>query len=182
MLMILQTPLFSFPGPFCLVEETNDLSCNVLASGLLVIHDASRGCEDDITELTGWQELDNPLLEIGETDVVSGGDDTSLVEAAVQLNDNLAGTVVIDFLEFTNIAMLLHNREELDDNLGRRADQDLSLSRLLGVVDGIERIVEDGSLNHFGGERFSNRVFGNEVSIKKSGVSLHRLGAWRVPS
>ena len=37
--------------------------------------------------------------------------------------------------------MLLHDTEELDDNLGGGSDQDLSLSGLLGVVDGIERIV-----------------------------------------
>ena len=64
-----------------LVEETNDLSCNVLASSLLVIHDTSRSSKDDESELTRWQELDNPLLEIGEADVESRRDDTSLVEA-----------------------------------------------------------------------------------------------------
>ena len=42
--------------------------------------------------------------------------------------------------------MFLHDTEELDDNLGGRTDQDLSLSGLLGVVDGIERIVEDRSI------------------------------------
>jgi hypothetical protein len=42
--------------------------------------------------------------------------------------------------------MFLHDTEELDDNLGGRTDQDLSLSRLLGVVDGIERIVENRSI------------------------------------
>jgi hypothetical protein len=60
--------------------------------------------------------------------------------------------------------MLLHNAEELDNDFGAGSDQDLSLSRLLGVVDGIERIVEDGRLNHFVGGRFSNRVMGSEVS------------------
>jgi hypothetical protein len=45
----------------------------------------------------------------------------------------------------------LHNLEELDDDLGRRSDQDLALASLLGVVDGVERIVEDGSADHFGG-------------------------------
>jgi hypothetical protein len=45
----------------------------------------------------------------------------------------------------------LHDSQELDDNLGGRADQDLALASLLGVVDGIEAIVEDGSLDHFGG-------------------------------
>ena len=77
MLMILQTP----PSVCYLVEEADDLSCNVLASCLLVVHDTSRGREDDVSELTGRKELDDPLLEIGETNVVSWGDDTSLVEA-----------------------------------------------------------------------------------------------------
>jgi hypothetical protein len=47
--------------------------------------------------------------------------------------------------------VLLHDSEELDDDLGGRTDQDLALASLLGVVHGVERIVEDGSLDHFGG-------------------------------
>lgn len=47
--------------------------------------------------------------------------------------------------------VLLHHSEELDDGLGRRADENLALAGLLGVVDGVERIVEDGGLDHFGG-------------------------------
>lgn len=103
-----------------LVEETDDLSCNVLASGLLVVHDTSRGGEDDESELTGWEKLDDPLLKIGEADIESWGDDTSLVEAmkgirtwerksrhgilpAIQLDDNLSRSVVIDFLELSNV-------------------------------------------------------------------------------
>lgn len=45
----------------------------------------------------------------------------------------------------------LHDSKELDDDLGRRTDHDLALASLLGVVDGVERIVEDGSLDHFDG-------------------------------
>lgn len=63
--------------------------------------------------------------------------------------------------------MSLHDGQELDDDLGARSDKDLSLSGLLGVVDGVERIVEDGCLDHFGGvgTRFSDRsVDGCEVS------------------
>lgn len=69
-----------------------------------MVHDASRGGQDDVTELTGGQELDNPLLEVTETNVVAGGDDTSLVETAVQLDDDLAGAVVIDLLELSDVA------------------------------------------------------------------------------
>lgn len=49
--------------------------------------------------------------------------------------------------------VLLHDSEELDDDLGRRPDQDLALASLLGVVHGVERIVEDRGLDHFGGWR-----------------------------
>jgi hypothetical protein len=87
-----------------LVEETDDLAGNVLSTGLLVVHDTGRGGQDDVAELTGGQQLDDPLLEVTELDVVAGGDDTSLVETAVQLNDDLAGAVVIDLLELANVA------------------------------------------------------------------------------
>ena len=54
--------------------------------------------------------------------------------------------------------VLLHDTEELDDDLGRWSNKDLSLSRLLGVVDGVERIVEDRGLDHVCGRRFSVAV------------------------
>lgn len=79
----------------------------MLATGLLLIHDARRCGQNDITELTGRQKLDNPLLKFVETDVVAGGDDTALVEAAVELDNDLAGAVVIDLLELANAKKML---------------------------------------------------------------------------
>ena len=100
--------------PF-LVEETNDLARDVLATGLLVVHDTGRGGEDDVAELTGREQLDNPLLEVGETDVVAGGDDTGLVEAAVKLDNNLAGAVVVDLLELANVACQIKSNYVAND-------------------------------------------------------------------
>lgn len=51
--------------------------------------------------------------------------------------------------------MLLHDAQKLDNDLGRRPDQDLPLTRLLGVVDGIQGVVENGSLDHFNGLIFT---------------------------
>lgn len=79
--MILCVPFICI---FRLVEKTEDLSGNVLASSFLVVHDTSRGGENDVSELTGWQKLDNPLLEILNLDVVSWGDNTGLVETNLQ--------------------------------------------------------------------------------------------------
>lgn len=76
----------------------------MLTSGLLVVHDSSTGGEDNVSKLTRWKQLDNPLLKILEGDVVAGGDDTSLVETAVELNHDLAVAVVINLLEFTNVS------------------------------------------------------------------------------
>jgi hypothetical protein len=76
----------------------------VLAASLLVVHDTSGGGQDDETELTRGQELDSPLLEVTELDGVAGVDDTALVETAVELDDDLARAVVVNFLEFTNVA------------------------------------------------------------------------------
>lgn len=47
--------------------------------------------------------------------------------------------------------MLLHDAQKLDDDLGRRPDQHLPLARLLGVVDGIQGVIENRSLDHFEG-------------------------------
>lgn len=47
--------------------------------------------------------------------------------------------------------VLLHDLQELDNDLGRRSDQDLTLAGLLGVVDALESIVENGSADHLDG-------------------------------
>ena len=55
----------------------------MLPPRLLVVHDAGRGCEDDVTELTRGEELDDPLLEIGNADIVAGGDDAGFVNSVI---------------------------------------------------------------------------------------------------
>ena len=87
-----------------LVEETEDLAGNVLATSLLVVHDTGRGGHDDVTERTRGQELLNPVLNLTELDVEARRDDTTLVDAAVELDDNLTGAVVVDLLELANVA------------------------------------------------------------------------------
>lgn len=47
--------------------------------------------------------------------------------------------------------MLLHDTEELDDDLGTRSDHDLSLSSLLSIVDRLEAVIEDRCSSHSDG-------------------------------
>lgn len=57
----------------------------------------------DEANVTGRQQVVDPLFEFGNFDVEAGRDDTALVEATVQLDNNLSGSVVIDKFEFTNV-------------------------------------------------------------------------------
>ena len=52
--------------------------------------------------------------------------------------------------------MLLHHLQELDNDLGTGANQDLALATLLGIVDALERIVQDGRADHVGGIAISH--------------------------
>eukprot|EP00397_Hematodinium_sp_SG-2012_P071242 GEMP01139687.1.p3 GENE.GEMP01139687.1~~GEMP01139687.1.p3 ORF type:complete len:108 (-),score=18.35 GEMP01139687.1:53-376(-) len=107
----------------------------MLTTGLLVVHDAVRSSEDNVAELAGRQQIGSQLFHITGLDIKARGDNTALVDATVEVDNDLAGTVVIDDLEVANVAILLHNLQELDDNLRARSDEDLPLTGLLGVQD-----------------------------------------------
>ena len=69
------------PSYSLLIKEPDDLSGDMLPPRLLVIHDTRRGCKHNETELTRWQQLDNPLLKVGDADIVARGDDAGFVDA-----------------------------------------------------------------------------------------------------
>ena len=62
----------------------------MLSLGLLVVHDTIGGGQDDLSELSGGEDVVHELLEVLKLEVVAGRDNSALVEAAVQLNNNLA--------------------------------------------------------------------------------------------
>ena len=107
------------------VEETENLSSDMLLSGLEVVDNTLVGGEDDETELSGWENLWDKLLEVLELEVESWGDDTALVQSSVKVNDDLAGSGVVNNLELVDVTMLLHKSEELDDNLGDWSKENL---------------------------------------------------------
>ena len=76
----------------------------MLAASLLVVHDTSGGGQDNEAELTRGEQLDGPGLEVTELHGVAGVDDTALVETAVELDDDLAGAVVVNLLELADVA------------------------------------------------------------------------------
>ena len=59
--------------------------------------------------------------------------------------------------------MSLHNSQELDNDLGRGSDQDLSLTSLLGVGNSLKSVSENGSASHFLNKYVSTVVRENGV-------------------
>jgi hypothetical protein len=48
--------------------------------------------------------------------------------------------------------VLLHDAQELNNDLGAGSDQNLTLSSFLGIVDAFQRIIEDGCSDHLCGD------------------------------
>lgn len=117
--------------------------------GLLVGEDALVGGDDEVAELPGGQDAAGPLLEVGEGEVVAGRDDSALVDAADEFDDDLLGSVIVDDLELADVAVGLHEAEEADDELGGGADDDLLVALALGVDDVAEAVGEDVHSDHW---------------------------------
>ena len=60
--------------------------------------------QDNHTKRTSGQELLNPRLNSTQGNVEAGRNDTALVDSSEQLNDDLAGSVVVNLLELANVA------------------------------------------------------------------------------
>ena len=65
--------------------------------------------QDDETETSGGEKQVHPVLNLIGLDVEAGGDDPSLVEPAVELNNDFAGTVVINDFKLSDIAFKSRN-------------------------------------------------------------------------
>jgi hypothetical protein len=131
------------------IEESDDLASDVPLSALLVGEDALGGGENEVSELSGGEDVVGPLLVVVDEDVVVGGDDSALVDAPDQLDHDLLAPVVIDDLELTNVVMLLHDSQELDENLRNGLQQHLLFALSLRIHDASQGVGKDVDLDHW---------------------------------
>ena len=123
-----------------LEEKAEDFPSEMLPPGLLVVHDAPGGGEDDETELSAGQQVVGPLLDLIDGHIEPGRDNSALVESSSEIDDDLASSVIIDHLKLSDVAVLHHDSEEPNDDFGAGPQQDLPLSPLLSVVDAFQSI------------------------------------------
>ena len=116
--------------------------------GFFVINDTIGGSQDQNTKLTRGKKTVGPLFKISDLDVEARGDDGALVDAAQKGDHNLSSSVIINDFEFSNVAVLLHDTQELHNDLGGRADQALALTTSFSVGNGTEAVSEGIDENH----------------------------------
>ena len=101
-----------------------------------------------VSELSWWQNVTCPLFKVGQGQVIAGTDNSALVDSADEFDDNFLGAVIIDNLKLPDVAVGLHEFEELDDEFGDGSDEDLFFAFPFGVDDGLEAIGEDVHFHH----------------------------------
>ena len=103
-----------------LVNVSQNLSSDIFATRLLMVKNARRGSlypsqqgkdqgkggthQDDVTKTSGREKQIHPVLNLIGLDVKARGDDASLVEPAIELNNDFPRTVVINDFKLSNIA------------------------------------------------------------------------------
>lgn len=86
------------------VKVAKDLAGHVFPTGFLVVHDTRRGRENHKAERTSGKHRRNPALDLVQGNGVAGRNNAALVDTANELDDNLAGTVVVNDLKVANVA------------------------------------------------------------------------------
>jgi len=122
----------------------------MLSASLVVVKDTRRGGQDDDTKPTSREQQVDPRLNLGNLNIESGRDNTGLVQASVELDNDLARTVVVDLLELADVTVALHDTKELHNDLRARADEHLALSTALRIDNVVQAVIEDRYANHFG--------------------------------
>ena len=110
------------------VEVAKDFASNLLLLGLFVVHDANVGGQNNVTELTRREDGGGEFFEVLQFKIEAGWDDTALVEAAIEVNDNLAGTGIVDDGEFVDVTIILHKLQEGDQDLRDGSQNNLQKS------------------------------------------------------
>ena len=90
-----------------------------------MVHNTVWGSEDEVTELTRGEQVGSKLLNLVQGDVKSWRNDTALVQSTKKVDDNLTTSMVVDDLELSNVSVLLHDLEELDNDLRAGTDENL---------------------------------------------------------
>ena len=76
----------------------------MLSTGFFVVHDAEGRGDDDVPELTRGKDVRGHLFVVFQLHVKAGRDHAALVQTTVQLNNDLAGALVVNEFEVVYVS------------------------------------------------------------------------------
>lgn len=68
-----------------------------------MIHDAAGCGQDEVPELTGWQQISGVRLEVVQLDVKARANHTTLVQTAGEVDNDFARSMIIDNLKLADV-------------------------------------------------------------------------------
>ena len=66
-------------------------------------HDPVGRTNENVTKLTRRKKIDNPLLDLIDLDIETGTNDTAFIDTSSQFHHDLARSVIINDLKFSNV-------------------------------------------------------------------------------
>ena len=73
-------------------------------------HDPVGSTDKNVTELTRRKKIDNPLLDFIDLDIETGTNHTAFIDTSIQFHNNLARSVIINDLKFSNVTCREYSR------------------------------------------------------------------------
>ena len=99
-----------------------------------MVHNSLRSSENNVSEQARWEEIVGPFLDVVMGYIETWADDSTFVKTTDKINDAFVTSTVINDGEVANVTCGLHLFKELNNNWVYWADQNLALSRLLGLT------------------------------------------------
>ena len=99
-------------------------------------------------ELPGRKDIVSPFLKIRQQDIVSWRNYSAFVDTTNQFNNDFLASVVIDYLELSDVVVLLHDSQKFQQDFGNGLEKDLLFAFAFGIDDSFEGVCKDIDLHH----------------------------------
>eukprot|EP01084_Bolivina_argentea_P207263 353662_1 len=89
------------------------------------------------------------MLDFLNRHVIPRGDHAGFVQPAIEVDANLAASMIINNLKITNVTVLLHHLEEFYDDFGAWTAENLSLAPTFCICNGLQAVRKCTHTHHF---------------------------------
>jgi small subunit ribosomal protein S15Ae len=162
------------------VEETQNFTADLFASCFFVVKNSIGSSQYDDPEQTRRKKTANPVFDIRVREIITGAYDTALIDASIQLYDDLSRSMIVDvskvvikFLQVMQKHGYINEFEHIDDHRSGKIVVELN-----GRINKCGVISPRYDLSHtdvedWVGRLLPSRLFGVIVLTTANGILDH---------